>query len=1143
MTNFILRSKQFSGKDFAFVKEGFGSIFQYILNEISVISYIDTMDKKFNIYYLYSKISDIGHCPSNMKQEDWDSIINNYMFSLIPDKYKFDVNLLQNKQVGVAEMTIQNTIPFFTELIETGKKIDIDYILINLTNIDKGYLDQYLDYLTPNLIMDKKNNKFIISLHIRRENKNDNPNESVVRREYYIKSSPIYNELTKYYNTLLNLFKSIPNSEIHIFSQGDISDFNDLNLPKNIFFHLDDDLTSNMNFMISSDIIVLSKSSLSAIINYYSKGINIMRESFWHTLKSDTICIKNNDFSILKEKLKLEEKDEKDKNFITLSEMGNNYARLGNQIFQFMFMLSVAKQKNLSIKINNHKEDNVYKQTKITELFDFPFEYLLQSDKTDLFEYKEKSLLYDSNYINNIPSNKNITICGYFQTEKYFKDIVPIPKIKSELMTFANNVMNRIKKDNNKIISLHIRRGDNNHYSGLNLMLNTKFISNAINYIRNKDKSADTLLVFTDDKEWCQNNAQYFSTSSLSIIISSSFTDVQDLALMSLCDHFIISSSSFGWWGAYLGKKSHSIIISPDRWFNIRHVDGKRLVSEESDIIPDDWTKLPLYPLDNMDIYCISLERASDRRQYSYKVLNLLFGMDNWTMFNAFDKKLITYKGNKDGIDVFSYDNKVEFNHVRSAREKKMSKGEFGCALSHYYMYQDLFKSNKNARLIFEDDFDINYLDKDEFNEYLINLPPFDTFDICLLMTTDHLSWFKLEYDNKVNEYYSTLKPTGFATLRSYIITKRGVDKIAKYFNHDNKLNIVLPADDLISILMKQRAITIIASNKLFITQRKISSEIWSDESDNNVSWDNKSNLETRKNDIIKNSPMSFCQLGFGAICDLIICNRTRGIENPITDKDFENLKDGSKVFININLYDEYVDKLMKLLKNIKVYFYIMIEPETRIPEIVDKLHPHAYKIFIQNNNVHKENVHIMPIGIRDSMEVFSSHAPFSHNQLIYQGNCILEKQNLCMMCFSLNIHREECYNTLKDKNYILDLNNKNFGKFQPSFLGTIPVQINYNLTQLSYYVICPRGIGEDTHRFFETIYLNSIPIVRRTNTAFDKMFDVFPCFIVNDWSDISEELLLKNKDILLEKVVEFNKQHNDIFYNMNKLHQLMEKL
>ena len=112
-------------------------------------------------------------------------------------------------------------------------------------------------------------------------------------------------------------------------------------------------------------------------------------------------------------------------------------------------------------------------------------------------------------------------------------------------------------------------------------------------------------------------------------------------------------------------------------------------------------------------------------------------------------------------------------------------------------------------------------------------------------------------------------------------------------------------------------------------------------------------------------------------------------------------------------------------------------------------------------------------------------------------------------MCFSFtHFERNRCYEMLKNQNFVLNLNNGNYEK-QPSIhCGKVPVWTNYEYTHKSIYVLSPRGAGEDCHRFYEAIYLYSIPIVKRTNTPFDKLYNVFPCLIVNDWNEVTQELL-----------------------------------
>ena len=55
-------------------------------------------------------------------------------------------------------------------------------------------------------------------------------------------------------------------------------------------------------------------------------------------------------------------------------------------------------------------------------------------------------------------------------------------------------------------------------------------------------------------------------------------------------------------------------------------------------------------------------------------------------------------------------------------------------------------------------------------------------------------------------------------------------------------------------------------------------------------------------------------------------------------------------------------------------------------------------------------------------------------------------------------------------------------------------------------FVLCPRGNGEDTHRFWEVSLMGSIPVVERNGLA--DFFGKFPCIIVNKFSDVNEKRL-----------------------------------
>jgi hypothetical protein len=63
-------------------------------------------------------------------------------------------------------------------------------------------------------------------------------------------------------------------------------------------------------------------------------------------------------------------------------------------------------------------------------------------------------------------------------------------------------------------------------------------------------------------------------------------------------------------------------------------------------------------------------------------------------------------------------------------------------------------------------------------------------------------------------------------------------------------------------------------------------------------------------------------------------------------------------------------------------------------------------------------------------------------------------------------------------------------------------------LTELtdSKFCLCPRGNGIDTHRLWESLYCRTIPIVRYENAY--RNFRDLPILFVNDWSEVTEELL-----------------------------------
>lgn len=224
--------------------------------------------------------------------------------------------------------------------------------------------------------------------------------------------------------------------------------------------------------------------------------------------------------------------------FNNLGHMG----RLGNQMFQYATLKGIASHKGYWYSIPTN--------TSLSECFKIPSTLYNNNSvvvTTEKFEF-------DKELFDNCPDD--VDLCGYFQSEKYFKhiehqirhDFTFHERIVEQCLSYKNTL------PNTKIISLHIRRSD--YISDPNFeCLSLDYYWNALKLLPNFP-----VIVFSDDVEWCKKKFQ-----ENSFIISPFKDPFLDLCLMSLCDYHVIANSSFSWWGSWLAKSKQT--IAPKKWF------------------------------------------------------------------------------------------------------------------------------------------------------------------------------------------------------------------------------------------------------------------------------------------------------------------------------------------------------------------------------------------------------------------------------------------------------------------------------------------------------------------------------------------------------------------------------------------------
>lgn len=81
-------------------------------------------------------------------------------------------------------------------------------------------------------------------------------------------------------------------------------------------------------------------------------------------------------------------------------------------------------------------------------------------------------------------------------------------------------------------------------------------------------------------------------------------------------------------------------------------------------------------------------------------------------------------------------------------------------------------------------------------------------------------------------------------------------------------------------------------------------------------------------------------------------------------------------------------------------------------------------------------------------------------------------------------------------------------------------------------FMICPIGRAVDCHRNWEVVYMKRVPIMKKNNYL-KHLFKNYPVLFVDNYSDINEELLIKNDHLFREALnIDLNKLDlNRIFY------------
>lgn len=163
------------------------------------------------------------------------------------------------------------------------------------------------------------------------------------------------------------------------------------------------------------------------------------------------------------------------------------------------------------------------------------------------------------------PSQTGPTVyAGYYQDERYFE------KYRAELLDLLgppSDFVDRIKSEipevfSSRITAIHVRRGDYLQYPNYHPTVSVDYIKKAVSKIN----GGSGFLILSDDIDWCKRNLQFPNSNYVE-----SYNSYEQLWIMSLCHDFVISNSSFSWWGAWLSRCPDKKVVAPETWFGPDH--------------------------------------------------------------------------------------------------------------------------------------------------------------------------------------------------------------------------------------------------------------------------------------------------------------------------------------------------------------------------------------------------------------------------------------------------------------------------------------------------------------------------------------------------------------------------------------------
>ena len=259
----------------------------------------------------------------------------------------------------------------------------------------------------------------------------------------------------------------------------------------------------------------------------------------------------------------------------------------------------------------------------------------------------------------------------------------------------------------------------------------------------------------------------------------------------------------------------------------------------------------------------------------------------------------------------------------------------------------------------------------------------------------------------------------------------------------------------------------------------------------------------------------------FRSIATNIYDSKRKNIHKRKNIQKFTSQSSMKTIFIDSHLANEFNDKSLEFIEEC---ILILHNSDDSLKEKSILLNnPKIKKIFAQNINFYHPKVTPIPIGL----ENVHLRSNVMVRSLLFAINKPMNNKPAIFYQFNIKTNVSERSDAL---NYISN---------HPLSETTRRLKSLKYLLKLKKYMFClaPVGNGIDTHRFWECIYLNVIPICKENYLTLYFRSLGLPIWVVKDWTDLEQ---YKNSESLEKKYNQIMSQSNSEAAYWNYWHQLI---